>query len=677
MDNQGEEVMKIALLGSAPSSIALAPFKNDAYHRWVDAKRASIAVVDGQIPGDFDLWGCSPGCWSVIPRATRWFEVHRWEPGQAWFSPEYCQFLRDFSGPVYTGAPVPEIQNHVVYPIDRIEARFSSYFLTSSLALMMALAIDEIEQARELRPKLIGTKPEDHDPPLESDDDDVIGMWGVDMAACPSPETRVLTADLRWVPAGDLKVGDKLIAFDEEATPGVGGNPGKRMWRTTEVLRADPIMKPCYRVFLEDDREIVCSDEHKWLTYAENQCRWRETKDLVTSHHRPDRPTRIVKLCDVWEEDRSWAAGYLAAAFDGEGHLTQKLREGHYGLLRAGFSQRANPMSEEVLDITRHMGFELGLDSRGEGENGDTYKFSIRGGRTKTMEFLGRIRPRRLMEKFDPGNLGVLQKTGTVAVTAIESIGEQPVIGLTTGTGTFIAEGLATHNTEEYAFQRPGCQFFVLEALRRGIGVYLPSESDLMRPMPVYGISEWDHNYIKLTARARELNQKMQESGNTEAEAIKRKLLLQGELGALNAFVQTWTNPFGMRHGLVVRQTPGTGLGGGVTHVDERPIVPKPPRMVTTVTKGDDPEDDTAVPVMSVDALTGDIDSRPGQVRWVEDDEVSGMGVVHPPPVGFGVGGSTDVAGKVVPRSEYYGTTLDEKLLKRGEAFGPGRTTDE
>ena len=44
------------------------------------------------------------------------------------------------------------------------------------------------------------------------------------------------------------------------------------------------------------------------------------------------------------------------------------------------------------------------------------------------------------------------------------------------------------------------------EAMRRGIGVYLPPESDLMRPLPVYGISEWDHNYIKLTSRARELS---------------------------------------------------------------------------------------------------------------------------------------------------------------------------
>src|SRR3990167_6202260 len=137
--------MKIALLGSAPSSVNRAPFKDSNYDAWVQGKVESLARAHGHVPGDFQIWGCSPAAWSVAPRATRWFEVHRWEPGQLWFSPEYFQFLRDFKGIVYTGATIPEIPNHVVYPIDRIEDKFSSYFLSSSLSLMLALAIDTIE----------------------------------------------------------------------------------------------------------------------------------------------------------------------------------------------------------------------------------------------------------------------------------------------------------------------------------------------------------------------------------------------------------------------------------------------------------------------------------------------------------------------------------------------------
>ncbi|TFH47151.1 MAG: hypothetical protein E4H01_08750 [Lysobacterales bacterium] len=108
--------------------------------------------------------------------------------------------------------------------------------------------------------------------------------------------------------------------------------------------------------------------------------------------------------------------------------------------------------------------------------------------------------------------------------------------------------------------------------MRRGIGVYLPPASDLMRPMPVYGISEWDHNYVKLTSRARELNLKAQSGQNQITEGQKLAAQAGIESAVLNQFVQTWTNPYGAEHGMVIRHTPGTGLGSGVTHVDTRPI---------------------------------------------------------------------------------------------------------
>lgn len=307
--------MRIAVLGSA-GSLPKAPFRNEEYSKWAQGKSESAARAHAQVDGNWDLWGCSPGCWAVSPRFTRFFELHRWEPGAPWFSPEYCQFLRDFNGPVYTGGAIPEIKNATLYPVDRIEEKFSSYFLTSSLALMMALAIDEIEQIREAR---VGkaTLPAGIDASelTKQDSDDVIGLWGVDMAA------------------GD-----------------------------------------------------------------------------------------------------------------------------------------------------------------------------------------------------------------------------------------------------EYSYQRPGCQFFVLEAMRRGIGVYLPPESDLMRPLPVYGMSEWDHNYIKLTSRARELSQAMTEKSRISREMELNSAAAQGEQHALDYFVKTWTSPYGMLPGMILRQSPGTGLGGGITSYDGRPIA----RMVSS-----------------------------------------------------------------------------------------------
>lgn len=518
--------MRIALIGSAPASVGRGPYRDARYQEFIDARPV---LEMSQIPfanEQWEIWGCSPGVYGIAERINRWFELHRWEPGQAWFSPEYCEWLRAFRGPVYTTEKIPEIPGSVRLPRERITQEFSPYFLTSSLSFMFAMAILEIEAARAARSGPTGWA-------------DQIGLWGVDMAACPHPSTKVLTADLRWVRAGDLELGQRIMAFDEEPQPN-GDSTKKRMWRVATVVRNDRITKPCYKLTLEDGRELICSDEHKWLTYAENESRWVMAKDLVTPHHRPDRPTRIIKLCEVWSEESSYAAGYLAAAVDGEGHLTQRVTSDDHAMLRVGFAQRDNPMSRMLLEFGSAMGFEFGIDARQDGANGDTVKYSLRGGRAKTMEFLGRVRPPRLLDKFNGEHLGILQKQDTVAVVAAEFIGDQEVVGLTTSTGTFIAEGLATHNTEEYGFQRAGCQFFMHEAQRRGIAVVLPPESDLARPMPMYGVAEWTHAHIKMLARWRELDARKKQAEQQAAAAAAQVQFLSGAMDNLDYMIKTW-----------------------------------------------------------------------------------------------------------------------------------------
>ena len=128
--------LKVALIGSAPASIRLAPYHDPSWQ----------------------VWGCSPGAYGVVPpgRSNIWFEMHRYEPGQPWFSPEYCQFLRDHPC-VVVAEPRKEIPNGIVLNYQEMVAKYSAYFFTSSIAWMMAYAIE-----------LGATK---------------IGLWGVDMAA--------------------------------------------------------------------------------------------------------------------------------------------------------------------------------------------------------------------------------------------------------------------------------------------------------------------------------------------------------------------------------------------------------------------------------------------------------------------------------------------------------------
>lgn len=145
--------MKIALLGSAPSSLGLAPFSDP----------------------DFKIWACSPGTYSQLPRCDEFFELHRWEPGEIgkaatqkpWFSPEYVMWMAQQKR-VWMHQPVPEIPNSVAIPVEEITKRYGTFFFTSSIAFMIAGAIDDIVGSRETR-----TEPEE----------DVIALYGVDMAA--------------------------------------------------------------------------------------------------------------------------------------------------------------------------------------------------------------------------------------------------------------------------------------------------------------------------------------------------------------------------------------------------------------------------------------------------------------------------------------------------------------
>lgn len=112
--------LKICLVGSAPSSVRLAPYADKSWQ----------------------IWGCSPGVYGIAPRVDAWFELHRWEPGQPWFSPEYVQWLGKRECPVFMAEVRPEVPRSEVMPVDALVAKYGPYFFTSSLAWMFACALE-------------------------------------------------------------------------------------------------------------------------------------------------------------------------------------------------------------------------------------------------------------------------------------------------------------------------------------------------------------------------------------------------------------------------------------------------------------------------------------------------------------------------------------------------------
>ena len=128
--------LRIALIGSAPSSVALAPYDDPT----------------------FEIWACSPGARPHLKKVDRFFELHLFEPHQPWFAPEYIAWMAGLKCPVYMLEPVKEIPPSVGYPKDEMLAKYGPFFFTSSLSWMFAMAL--------VTPGVTE-----------------IGLWGVDMAA--------------------------------------------------------------------------------------------------------------------------------------------------------------------------------------------------------------------------------------------------------------------------------------------------------------------------------------------------------------------------------------------------------------------------------------------------------------------------------------------------------------
>lgn len=119
---------KIALLGTAPASMELAPFQDLSW----------------------EIWACSYGTMNM-PRISQRFELHRWNPKDvARYGQPYIQYLQNFDGPVWMAKKYDDIRNCHILPWKALVRKYSPYFFTSSIAWMFAMAIEQEPSAIHL-----------------------------------------------------------------------------------------------------------------------------------------------------------------------------------------------------------------------------------------------------------------------------------------------------------------------------------------------------------------------------------------------------------------------------------------------------------------------------------------------------------------------------------------------
>jgi hypothetical protein len=281
---------------------------------------------------------------------------------------------------------------------------------------------------------------------------------------CLDPETRVLKADLTWVKIDDLVAGDALVAMDEEPS-GASGTP--RKLREATVVHKWDTEGIAYRITLEDSSTVVCSGNHRWLrsrVLKGGNTRWATiTKPSVLRNGAGGNWSQlrvgdhIQHLVDPWEEDNTREGGYLSGVYDGEGHV----RFDERGSMKIGFAQNPGLVRDRVLNLLEDAQFDVRHDVR----KGTCQSFQIVGLRD-CFRFLGQYRPLRLNQNVQ--NLwqgrAVRGDRSFKRVVSIEELPTQRLVDIETSTGTFIAEGLVSHNSAATpSLDQFGADAFIIE----------------------------------------------------------------------------------------------------------------------------------------------------------------------------------------------------------------------
>lgn len=278
-------------------------------------------------------------------------------------------------------------------------------------------------------------------------------FWAFDH--CLAPDTRVLKADLTWVPIESMIVGDKVVSFDENLSVVNGSGHGGRKLRTAVVERTSRLRLPCYLVSTSIGTKVVASEDHKWLSKSRNKAEkvgWVETRNLKKGDS-------LSYFCEPWEEDASREGGYIAGFFDGAASVY--IPKKGSGSVIVGLAQSVKNIEtlKYVVSLLGKKGFDVTL--RKPNKRGMVYGYFTQ--RTKSaflakqahvgLRAIGTFRPPRLLRKvLDRGLWNGVRywggKTRKVVVRSVRYLGVRDVVALKTTTGTFIAEGFLTHNSQ-------------------------------------------------------------------------------------------------------------------------------------------------------------------------------------------------------------------------------------
>ena len=257
---------------------------------------------------------------------------------------------------------------------------------------------------------------------------------------CVAPESRVLTADLRWVRADSVKTGDKLMGFDES----IPGKWKERCLREAAVTAVKQFPTKRLRVRFESGREVVCSYDHKWLVNPRAKGKppaklvWRRADELGVG-------SEIRRVVDPWGEPRSFDDGWLSGIIDGEGYLNNGSG------IQLGVAQADGPVWDKMLRLFNEHSERVTTDTSWRAaKNSKHQNLNVLRicNMQDTLKIIGSLRPVRMLAKSEQWFGKALPRSGYDTVVSVEAVEDGPVVAIATSTKTLVVEGLASHNCD-------------------------------------------------------------------------------------------------------------------------------------------------------------------------------------------------------------------------------------
>jgi hypothetical protein len=292
---------------------------------------------------------------------------------------------------------------------------------------------------------------------------------------CLDPDTKVLTADLKWVRISDLEVGEEVVAVDEGLTLEEFKAVGIKNWRNrvqgikserprcnvnkerkmrTAVVEAKwDVTSPAIRLTFEDGRQLTATPEHKFLIkqHGGSQPRWQVTKKIGVGDE-------LRYVTTPWPEmnlEDAWIGGVI----DGEGSLNTK-KDG----IELKITQAFNKVLDRLRDymLAQHYSFQEAIDCRQPDPERpsklgkkDVWRIAI-ARMNEVFRLIGKTQPVRFVGshwwngKCMPG-----KKSGMAwqRIVKIELLPAQRMVDIQTSTKTFIAEGFVSHNSTKVALK--------------------------------------------------------------------------------------------------------------------------------------------------------------------------------------------------------------------------------